>query len=399
MQRSNNRRRAYRRRQKMRRLIIALAAVAALAAIIAIIVASIPEGTDKPRAVKTTQSPEPTATVEATSSPSPTPTTAPSPSPNIPYAANAQYRPYARDGWLPVFSKADTQEKMIAITIEDCDDAEILRTIVQGAIENGAKLTLFPTGKNVIKDEQAQILSWAWQNGMELENHTYNHNPLYNVDADRLAKEVYVQNLAISKILGVEYQCHFLRPSAAEAKDDQRTHAYAEQLGYYGIAHWSVSGTDTKMADLPDALKPGAVYVFQTTQDDLKKLARFIPYAAQQGYRMVTLNEMFGYPANETRPLTKDVTEYTVPELQPYDVKTIAYRQGVYAYGVMEIQQQLISLGYLEGQPDGMFGPGCASAVRRFQQDNGLTATGEADEETQTKLKAAYTAKLSQLGV
>ena len=395
MQRSNNRRRAYRRRQQQRKLIIAAAAIAVLVIIVVLIIALRPSGTDKPGAVQASNpTASPTPTIAADVTPTPTPTTAPSPTPANAYAANAAYRPSAKDGWLPVFKKAETSEKIIAITVDDCFQAENLRTIVQTAIDNGGKLTIFPIGDEAIKDAQSQVLKWAWENGMELENHTYTHNGLYGVSDERLAKEMYMQNLALSKILGVEYQGHFIRPRGGDAKDDQRIHAYAKQLGYYGVAHWSISGSGTKLGKLPDKLEPGAIYLFHTTDDDLEKLVRFIPYAVQQGYKLVTLNEMFGYPENETQPLTKPVEQYSVPALEPYDVKPVTYKQTTYAYGVVLIQQKLIALGYLEGEADGVFGPGCAAAVEKFQSDNALPVTGEADEVTQQKLDEAYLKKL-----
>ena len=390
MQRSNNRRRAYRRqKQRRQRFVFAAAAVVILIAVL-LVIALRPDETDRPGAVHATASPTPTVEVEVTASP--TPVVTPTPSPTPPQSPNAAYRPTARDGWLPVFTHANTQEKIIAIIVDDCFQAENLRTIVQTAIDNNAKLTIFPIGDEAIKEKNAQILKWAWENGMELENHTYTHNGLYNVSDKLLAREIYVQNLAISKIIGMEYQGHFLRPRGGDARNDQRIHAYLSQLGYYGVAHWSVSGSSTKMKDLPDVLKPGAIYLFHTTDDDLSKLVRFIPYAVQQGYRLVTLNEMFGYPENEVKPLTKPINEYKVPELEPYDVKPVIYSQPSYAYGVVAIQEQLISLGYLDGEADGVYGPACASAVRKFQQENGLPATGDADEETQALLKERYEA-------
>ena len=394
MQRSNNRRRAYRRQQQRKRMIITAAAAAVLILVIVLIVLLIPRGTDKPGAVQANNPTiSPTPSVAADVTPTPTPTIAPSPTPSNPYAKNSVYRPTAKDGWLPVFKKAETNEKIIAITVDDCFQAENLRTIVQTAIDNNAKLTIFPIGEVALRSEQTQILKWAWENGMELENHTYTHNGLYNVSDERLAKEMFAQNLALSKILGVEYQGHFIRPRGGDAKDDQRIHAYAKQMGYYGVAHWNISGSGTKLGNLPEKLQPGAIYLFHTTDDDLKKLVRFIPYAVQQGYKLVTLNEMFGYPENETKPLTKAINEYALPTLAPYDVKHVTYKQTTYAYGVVEIQQQLIALGYLEGEPDGVFGAGCAEAVEKFQRDKGLPISGEADEVTQQKLAEAYKAK------
>lgn len=395
MQRSNNRRREYRRQQQKRKMLIAAAAAAiVIILVVVLILVLMPRGTDKPGAVKAiapTNSPTPTAEVSATATPQPT--MAPTPVPANNYASNSVYRPAAKDGWLPVFRKAETTEKIIAITVDDCFQAENLRTIVQTAIDNGGKLTIFPIGEVALREQQTQILKWAWENGMELENHTFTHNGLYDVSDERLAKEMYAQNLAISKILGVEYQGHFIRPRGGDAKDDQRIHAYAKQMGYYGVAHWNISGSGTKLGKLPEKLEPGAVYLFHTTDDDLAKLVRFIPYAVQQGYKLVTLNEMFGYPENETKPLTKPAEQYSIPPLNPYDVKPVTYKQTSYAYGVFQIQQKLIALGYLEGEADGVYGPGCAMAVTKFQQANGLHVSGEADVVTQEKLDEVYRSK------
>jgi hypothetical protein len=69
---------------------------------------------------------------------------------------------------------------------------------------------------------------------MELENHTFTHNGLYRCSDEEMAQEVYMQQLALSHILGVEYQCHFLRPKGGDARRDQRMQVYAEQLGCLG---------------------------------------------------------------------------------------------------------------------------------------------------------------------
>ncbi|MGN0801639.1 MAG: peptidoglycan-binding protein [Candidatus Faecivicinus sp.] len=50
--------------------------------------------------------------------------------------------------------------------------------------------------------------------------------------------------------------------------------------------------------------------------------------------------------------------------------------------GVASVQQQLIDLGYLEGEADGIFGAQTASALSRFQRDQGLTASGSVDNAT-----------------
>lgn len=340
-----------------------------------------------------TQNPLPVA---ATVSPEVTPTPEPTPEPTPDTSANAAYRPVAESGLLPVFKKSTTDEKIIAITVDDCFQAGNLAAITQLAIDYGGKLTFFPIGENALKDAQAETLRYAWQNGFELENHTMTHNSLYAVSDERLAQEIYYQNLALSKILGVEYKVHFLRPRGGDARNDQRMQAYARQMGYYGIAHWNSSGSGNKVTEesMKKSLQPGNIYLFHTTDKDLFRLQFFIPYAVSQGYRLVTLNEMFGYPENETSPLTEPIEGRTPPALEPYTPKPVTYKDTTYDHGVIALQEQLIALGYLngesEGAADGVYGKTCAKAVSKFQSDHGMSITGEADPETQARIEQAY---------
>ncbi|MEH1938608.1 MAG: peptidoglycan-binding protein [Nostoc sp.] len=50
------------------------------------------------------------------------------------------------------------------------------------------------------------------------------------------------------------------------------------------------------------------------------------------------------------------------------------------------VQEQLIQAGYLEGEPNGYYGPYTADAVKRFQAANFLTASGVAGPTTRAKL-------------
>jgi peptidoglycan hydrolase-like protein with peptidoglycan-binding domain len=53
---------------------------------------------------------------------------------------------------------------------------------------------------------------------------------------------------------------------------------------------------------------------------------------------------------------------------------------------VRVLQQQLIQAGYLEGEPNGYYGPYTADAVKRFQAANYLSASGVAGPTTRAKL-------------
>lgn len=53
---------------------------------------------------------------------------------------------------------------------------------------------------------------------------------------------------------------------------------------------------------------------------------------------------------------------------------------------VMEAQRQLSSLGYEVGNTDGKLGPKTKQAIRKFQKDEGLQASGSLDQETLAQL-------------
>ena len=322
----------------------------------------------------------------------PTPEPAPTPTPQGDTVSFASLRSATRPtptapGYGLVFSEADTEEKIIAITVDDCFQAENLQRMVDKAIEVGGRFTIFPIGQNVLKQAQSEVLKYAWEQGFELENHTFTHNGLYRCSDEEMAREVYMQQMALSHILGVEYQCHFLRPKGGDARRDQRMQVYAEQLGYYGIAHWSCAGSTSTEREIAKALKPGAIYLFHTTTtNDLDKLLNFMPYAVEKGYRLVTLNEMFGYPENETKPLTGPAKDYPVPPLQPYSRVYDVYKPTRYSWGVYLLQQKLIELGYMKGEPDGVYGQDCAKCVKAYQKDHGLEQTGVADVALQEQI-------------
>ncbi|MEJ6482697.1 peptidoglycan-binding protein [Nostoc punctiforme UO1] len=72
-------------------------------------------------------------------------------------------------------------------------------------------------------------------------------------------------------------------------------------------------------------------------------------------------------------------------------------RVGDRGESVRIIQEQLIQAGYLEGEPNGYYGPYTADAVRRFQAANFLTASGVAGPTTRAKLYSSVnTAKKSE---
>ena len=293
-------------------------------------------------------------------------------------------RPVADEGYLPIFEKANIRENQICITVDDCFQGDNLNAILDLCEAYGAKITIFPIGKNTVRESLYEPLRRAYEMGMEFENHSYNHSAFYRLSAEDMAAEIYNANLALSSVLGVDYQMHFMRTRGGDNRYDLRTHQYLEKLGYYGMAHWSVDGSKSSTEQLANSLSPGQIYLVHTTDSDLELLSFFIPYAAAQGYEMLTFTEMFGYPDNEATEITTPLTERTPPEPDPYvyEYKTLSQSTS-YIWDVTLLQVRLYELGFLQDTPDGVYGHNTFMAVGYFQLAAGIEATGVATPETQ----------------
>jgi len=335
---------------------------------------------DEAAAPVITLAPQATAqpTAGPTQAPTPLPTVEPTPQPTAATATTAFE-------YLPVAHRAEIKSRKIAITVDDCYQVTNLQAIVEAAEKAGGRLTLFPVGENLSKPGMSKLLKHCvFDLGFEIENHTYTHSRIFRMSDDDMAAEIWKQDAALDKALGVHYQEHFLRLMGGDGDTDPRIHSYLKKLGYLGIANWSVSGSDSDMKHIRASLAPGQVYLFHCTDPDTKKLEEFIPWAVSKGYKLVTLNDLFNLPGNETSALTDNAMPQ--PDYNVDDHHTLV--EGEYTWVALQLQEKLRAMGYLkmDGPSTGYYGPQTAKAIAAFQQDHGLPATGQADLETQQRV-------------
>ena len=326
------------------------------------------------------------ARAASTPSPSPTPTL----DPNDPYAA---LRPMpSGENMLPVFSRANTDEKVIAITLDECAGAEMTGRFAEVANSYGAKLTLFPTGENLMKTGMAQLMKKClYEYGYEIENRGYTAaSKVFQYTSDLLVQEIWKQSIALNFVLGVKYQPHFYRMYGGLGEADPRTHAYLKQQGYIGVAHWTVAASNVDVYEISNKLTPGGIYQFRSNAEDGMRMIALMQAANSQGYPMVTLNELFGYAPNEYHQVEGSLLSETMPVFRYDDSALYNLYPGDASWAVAKMQSRLIYLGYLaEGGADGIFGQGTSDALRMFQAQTSHAAAGVADVATQKLLYAA----------
>ncbi|MBQ3080578.1 MAG: polysaccharide deacetylase family protein [Clostridia bacterium] len=316
---------------------------------------------------------------DATAAPDPQP----SPTPAIDYS---YLRPSAAPGMLPVFWNANTTEKKVAITVDDLNQPDNMKAILDLCERYNAKITIFTLGQNV--KINTDNLRRAYEMGIEIENHGFDHSFVYSLEDDELITQIGGTGKRVSDVLGVNYRMHFMRPPGGNGRNDPRLHAVLKQGGFYGVAYWSLSG-QFGVEKVLNEIKPGDVILYHTTDEDVALLTQVIPGLAAQGYEMVTMNELFGYPANEVTAYDDQYVQVTVPLTESYSYDGVSFENGTRAYGVKLLQERLAELGYLKaGSADGDYGNNTEKAVKRFQKNAGLKETGVADDETRARIYA-----------
>ena len=326
--------------------------------------------------------------------PSPTPEPEPTPSPEPTFNPNDPYalvRPQpTQEGFLPIFTKAYIDEPKIAITVDECSGAGITRKFADLALEYNAKLTLFPTGESVMKKGMDEALRYCFNSlEFEIENRCFSTTAkLYALNDTLMVSEIWKQSLAVSYVLGVKYHPHFLRLYGRDGENDLRTHTFLKQEGYVGIAGWTYNGSRMEEGRIGNNMAPGNIYYFKSNNDDLERMRVLMEEAKQQGYQMVTLNELFGYEPNLTEADVNVMTE-EMPEIRVKNIPYYFMKTGDCTWATNLLQRRLTDLGYLPpDSADGVYGSSTAAALSAFQAKLGMAATGAADVLTQEKLFA-----------
>ncbi|MBR3927560.1 MAG: polysaccharide deacetylase family protein [Clostridia bacterium] len=364
---AKRKRAAYLKKKKQQKRMLIILACVLFALAVAVILIFALTGSDKENPAASSL-PETTMTPEAS----------PTPLPSYLSYLNIHSSSPKFESALPVYHTPNVTGKMIAITIDDCNEDWNVQKIIDLAVSNNAKLTFFPIGNQLTSKDLRQALKNAYAAGFEIENHTVNHIYQEKLTDEEFFNEVLNQETAVRSALGVDYKMNFLRLPGGNGEEDPRVHHYLKKLGYKAIADWYYSGTDADIYYIKKRLTPGAIYLFHTTNEDYQKLKEFIPYAVSQGYQLVTLNELVGYAENAVYPAgtieNPVFSEYVYSEY-------IVMKKGMRATCIKHLQSRLIELNYLpaDAVADGIFGSQTEEAVKRFQSAHNLEATGAAD--------------------
>jgi len=243
----------------------------------------------------TTGTSDPTGTVEPTGTVDPTSTVEPTGAPTPTSTVEPAFPSWMKRFWGRRVHRIITKRRVVALTFDDGPNFRTKQAI-RILKRYGAKGTFFATGYQSKKKGMAAMNRLVLSEGMELANHTMDHERL-NHSYGLSVREI----TSLEKLL-IKQTGHGTRWVRAMGGAVNSTGLRATRATKHLYAQWSVSIQDSVRRYTPpgtlyhnvvDHVRPGAIVLMHVTHlETLKALPRIVAELKRRGYKMVTLSEM-----------------------------------------------------------------------------------------------------------
>lgn len=163
-----------------------------------------------------------------------------SPAASLPQPAPIERVPLPGGGAL---NKLPGDGNLLALTLDDGVNTDVVRLYTQFAKDTGVRLTYFVTGINRSWTDNLSLLRPLVESGqIQLGNHTWSHPYLTKVPASRVAQEISRNDDFLKNTFGVDAR-PYLRPPYG--KHNSTVDRVAADLGYTAITMWLGSLSDS----------------------------------------------------------------------------------------------------------------------------------------------------------
>jgi peptidoglycan/xylan/chitin deacetylase (PgdA/CDA1 family) len=181
---------------------------------------------------------------DAASPPGPAPSTQIPPTPAV--SALLPPPPTAARVALPgggVLNRLPGSGDLLALTLDDGVDADVVRLYAEFARDTGVRLTMFLNGTYKSWTDNLSILRPLVDSGqIQLANHTWSHPDMTTVSKSDMAEQISRNDLFIKKTYGVDARPYFRPPYG---RHNSIVDAVAADLGYSAVTTWSGSLADS----------------------------------------------------------------------------------------------------------------------------------------------------------
>ena len=197
-------------------------------------------------------------------------------------------------------SAAGQPEKYVALTFDDGPWPETTEQLLDGLAARDAKATFFLIGEQIAGHENT-VRRMA-EEGHQIGNHTFTHMDLSRGDRDERLREIADTDAALRAILGdgvywLRPPWGFLAPETAKAVPVPMVY------WSFDTEDWRKLDVDTVAEDIIEHACDGDVILLHDPYaTSVEAALRAIDVLAAQGYRFVTLEELFRQKGVEPTP-------------------------------------------------------------------------------------------------
>jgi Predicted xylanase/chitin deacetylase len=201
--------------------------------------------------------------------------------------------------------------KYVALSFDDGPNLEITPRMLDIFEEHGIKASFFVIGSKISR-KTAPVLRRMAQMGCDVENHTYKHPRLTEIDDERVLEEVAKTDALIEKYTGSVPR--YLRPPyIALNKHNVEVIGGKVFISGLSVGDWQAAMPAQQKVDSTLAkVKDGDILLFHdTSETTLEAIRMLVPILKARGFEFVTVPELFALrsisPADHTPKVFSNV--------------------------------------------------------------------------------------------
>ncbi|WP_219816155.1 polysaccharide deacetylase family protein [Arthrobacter sp. B1805] len=192
-----------------------------------------------------------------------------------------------------------SSEQVLAWTVDDGSDSEVVRLYIEFARRSGTRLTFFLNGSYPGWSEHAEDLRPLVASGqVQLGNHTWSHAALTGLSDADIVAELQRNHEFISSTFGVDPRPYYRPPYGYR---DQRTDAAAASIGYTSPVMWYGSLADSSLRSDQEIIdhahqwfRPAHIVIGHLNYVPVTRVfSELQQIIADRGLTTVTLNDIF----------------------------------------------------------------------------------------------------------
>jgi peptidoglycan/xylan/chitin deacetylase (PgdA/CDA1 family) len=192
---------------------------------------------------------------------------------------------------------------LLALTVDDGVDSDVVRKYTQFAKDTGVRLTYFVNGTYKSWTDNLAALRPLVESGqIQLANHTWSHPDLTAVSKSRVAEEIRRNDQFLKKTYGVDAAPYFRPPYG---RHNAAVRAVAADLGYKATTMWSGTLADSTVVTGDFIVQmakryftPQSIVIGHLNHPPVTGVyPHLVAVIRERKLRTVTLNDVFLKPA------------------------------------------------------------------------------------------------------